>query len=163
MIRISRLTDYGIVLMSYVAAHPDRIHTATEVAGGARLPLPTVSKLLRLLATEELLTSQRGVKGGYGLARPPAQISLADIVGALEGPIALTLCTDETHSDCEYEQRCPMRGHWQKINHAIRQALESIPLSEMGTPLAATPFVASPATSADQDSPLRPDALAARA
>lgn len=154
MIRISRLTDYGIVLMSYVAAHSDRIHTATEVAKGAQLPLPTVSKLLRLLATEELLISQRGVKGGYSLARPPAEISLADIVRALEGPIALTLCTDETHSDCEYEQRCPMRGHWQKINHAIRHALESIPLSDMGTPMAMMPFNAPPGTSAHQG--LRP-------
>ncbi len=134
MIRLSRLTDYGVVLMTYVASHPDRVHTATEVAAGAHLPLPTVSKLMRILAREGLLDSQRGVKGGYRLARPSEDISLAGIVSALEGPIALTLCTVDTSHDCDYEPRCPVRRHLQKINRAIRKALEDIPLSEMTVP-----------------------------
>jgi len=134
MIRLSRLTDYGVVLMTYVASAPDRAHTATEVATGAHLPVPTVSKLMRILAREGLLDSQRGVKGGYRLARPPEEISLAAIVSALEGPIALTLCTVDARHDCDYEPRCPVRRHLQKINRAIRKALEEIPLSEMSAP-----------------------------
>ena len=134
MIRLSRLTDYGVVLMTYVASAPDRAHTATEVATGAHLPVPTVSKLMRILTREGLLDSQRGVKGGYRLARPPAEISLAAIVSALEGPIALTLCTVDARHDCDYEPRCPVRRHLQKINRAIRKALEEIPLSEMSAP-----------------------------
>jgi len=136
MIRISRLTDYGIVLMTYVAAHPDAPHNASEVASGARLPLPTVSKLLRILAAKGLLASRRGAKGGYGLARPPGEISVAEIIGALEGPVALTVCTAAAASDvCAHESLCPVQGHWQKINRAIRHALDSVTLAEMAAPL----------------------------
>src|SRR5262245_19111438 len=137
MIRMSRLTDYGIVLMSHVATHPGRVHTATEVAAGARLPLPTVGKLLRRLARGGLLVSHRGVKGGYSLAHRPEEMSVARIISAVEGPIALTLCTAERRHECEYERRCPVRGHWQMINGAIRQALDKIPLSEMANPATA--------------------------
>jgi FeS assembly SUF system regulator len=134
MIRMGRLTDYGIVLMSYVAAHPEGVHTATEVASGVRLPLPTVSKLMRGLAREGLLASHRGVKGGYRLSRPAECISVGEIINALEGPIALTMCTGDGASDCEYEPLCPLRGPWQRINRIVRQALESISLSEMASP-----------------------------
>ncbi len=131
MIRISRLTDYGIVLLTHMAAEPDRVHNATEVAGEAHLPLPTVSKLLRLLTKEGLLESHRGVKGGYGLARAPEQISVGAIIRALEGPIAITTCTTDSPGDCEHESLCPVRGHWHLINLAIRQALDSITLADM--------------------------------
>jgi FeS assembly SUF system regulator len=131
MIRISRLTDYGIVLLTHMAAHRDHVHNASEAAAEAHLPLPTVSKLLRLLTKEGLLASQRGVKGGYGLARAPQQISVAQIVAALEGPIALTACAGSGASDCEHETLCPVRGHWNLINLAIRQALESITLADL--------------------------------
>ena len=96
MIRLSRLTDYGIVLMSYMAAHRERAINAAELAAAVQLPLPTVGKLLRLLAREELLVSQRGVKGGYTLAHAPEEISIAAIIRALEGPIALTVVYDRT-------------------------------------------------------------------
>jgi len=131
MIRISRLTDYGIVLMAYVAAHPQRMHNAAEIAAGARLPLATVSKLLRILAREDLLASHRGVKGGYSLARSADDISVASIVGALEGPLALTRCSTGHSGKCTYEPCCPVSGHWQKINGAIREALESVTLADM--------------------------------
>jgi FeS assembly SUF system regulator len=139
MIRLSRLTDYGIVLMSHVAAFPERGHTAAEIAGRVRLPVPTVSKLLRVLARAGLLTSQRGVKGGYSLARQPEEISVASIISALEGPISLTLCTVDTRNDCAYEPRCPARAPWQRINSAVRQALDNIRLSEMTLPVALPP------------------------
>jgi FeS assembly SUF system regulator len=140
MLRIGRLTDYGIVLMRYVAARPEGVHTANEIAAGAALPLPTVSKLLRTLAREGLLASQRGVKGGYGLARPPQETSVAEIITAIEGPIALTLCSVPTPSDCEYERGCPLRGHWQMINQEIRGALERISLSDLAERPAALPL-----------------------
>jgi len=131
MIRISRLTDYGIVLMSHMAAHSDRVHNASEVAGEAQLPLPTVSKLLRLLAKERLLESHRAVKGGYGLARRPEEITVGSIIKALEGPIAITTCTTDSRGECEHEPVCPVRGHWYLINLAVRQALDSVTLADM--------------------------------
>jgi FeS assembly SUF system regulator len=138
MIRLSRLTDYGIVLMRYMAAHPDGVHNAAEVAAGAQLPLPTVSKLMRRLATRELLASQRGAKGGYSLARRPEAISVADIISALEGPVSLTICTTGRFpSSCKHEPRCPVQGHWQRINRAVRTALEEVSLADMVIPVSA--------------------------
>jgi FeS assembly SUF system regulator len=133
MIRISRLADYGIVLLTHMAAHPERVHNASEVASEAHLPLPTVSKLLRLLTKEGLLESHRGVKGGYGLARAPEAITVGQAVAALEGPIAITTCTSAVPGDCEHERLCPVRGHWNLINLAIREALESITLADLAT------------------------------
>lgn len=135
MIRISRLTDYGIVILTHVAAHPDHVHTATAVAADLRFPLPTVSKLLRRFAREGILVSQRGTNGGYRLARSATEISVAGIIRALEGPIGLTVCKVDSPSICAHEPRCRVRGHWQRINHAIRQALEGITLSEMAAPM----------------------------
>ena len=151
MIRLSRLTDYGIVLMSYMAAHRERAINAAELAAAAQLPLPTVGKLLRLLAREELLVSQRGVKGGYALAHAPEKISIAAIIRALEGPIALTVCTTAPSGECEYEPQCPVRRPWQRINRAVRDALEQITLADMSSPpaqarYAINPFPRQPAT-----------------
>lgn len=135
MIKIGRLTDYGIVLMSYMAAHRERAHNASEVAEEVHLPVPTVSKLLRELVRGGLLESQRGAKGGYALARDPSHISVAQIITALEGPIALTACSaTELALDCEHEPLCPVRGHWTRINRAIRTALEGVTLAEMASP-----------------------------
>ncbi len=131
MIRMSRLTDYGVVLMSYMAADPGRVHTAAEAAASAGLPLPTVSKLLRVLARGKLLVSHRGVKGGYSLACPPEEISIARIIRTLEGPVSLTACTADEPEDCEHEGCCPVRTRWQKINGAVWRALEGITLAEM--------------------------------
>ena len=131
MIRVSRLTDYGVVLMSSMAGQPNKLHRAGEVASEVHLPLPTVSKLLRRLTRRGLLVSHRGTKGGYSLVRPPERISLADIISALEGPIALTLCTGTGLAECEHEQRCPVRTRWQRINQVFRQALGSVALSDM--------------------------------
>jgi FeS assembly SUF system regulator len=131
MIRIGRLTDYGIVLLSHMAAQPDAVHTANELAAETHLPLPTVSKLLRLLTREGLLQSQRGVNGGYGLAREPERITVSSAIAALEGPIAITTCTSAAPSDCSHEPICPVRGHLNLINLAIRQALDSVTLADL--------------------------------
>jgi len=95
------------------------------------LPLPTVSKLLRVLARGRLLVSHRGVRGGYSLAQPPEQISIARIIRTLEGPVSLTACAADEPEDCEHEGCCPVRARWKKINGAVWRALEGITLAEM--------------------------------
>lgn len=137
MIRMTKQADYGIVLMSRLAADPGRLHTAAELAAETHLPAPTVSKILKLLARAGLLASHRGVHGGYVLARAPQELSVAQVIGALEGPIAITECIDETPGLCSQEAFCPTRGNWHQINRAIRQALEAISLAEMTQPLPA--------------------------
>jgi FeS assembly SUF system regulator len=133
MIRITKQTDYGIVLLTHLAAHPDRPYNAPELSAEARLPLPMVSKILKLLAKEGLLVSHRGVKGGYSLSRPAAEITMAEIIAALEGPIAITECVS-VESDCTHEALCPVRSNWRRINDAVRTALVGISLAEMAQP-----------------------------
>jgi FeS assembly SUF system regulator len=135
MIRMTKQADYGIVLLTRMAAEPGRLFNASELAEEAHLPQPTVSKILKILAREGLLASQRGVKGGYTLDRAPATVSVADVISALEGPIAITECIDETPGLCSQEAFCPVRGNWHRINDAIRRALSAITLAEMTQPL----------------------------
>ncbi|HLE98096.1 MAG TPA: SUF system Fe-S cluster assembly regulator [Candidatus Thermoplasmatota archaeon] len=132
MLRISRLTDYGILLLTRVARDP-RTHNARDLSEETGLPLPTVSKLLKTLTRAGLLVSHRGVSGGYALARSADRISVAEIVAACEGPIALTLCA-EGPGHCELEGGCDTQPGLKVISHAIRSALESVPLSEIARP-----------------------------
>src|SRR5215207_6380300 len=104
MIRITKQTDYGIVVLTHLANHAERQYNAPELAAEAHLPLPMVSKILKLLTKDGLLVSHRGVKGGYSLAQHPAEISMASIIAALEGPIAITECIDT--SDCSHQPIC---------------------------------------------------------
>ncbi len=134
MLRLTRQSDYGIVLMTHFAGFPDKsVQNARDLARCTNLPLPTVSKILKALARAGLLVSHRGVKGGYGLARPPAKINVDEIIEALEGPIALTDCLDHETDECGIEFCCPVRTNWQRINKAVRDALKGIPISEMAT------------------------------
>lgn len=134
MIRMTKQTDYGFVLLSRLAAEPDRVANAPDLAGETRLPLPMVAKILKLLARGGLVRSHRGVKGGYSLARAAEEISAADIVRALEGPVALTVCIDGTPGECDLEPFCHVRGHWQRINVAVEAALARISLAELAGP-----------------------------
>jgi FeS assembly SUF system regulator len=132
MIRITRLTDYGIVLLSRFAGESDgTVLSARELSSESGIPLPTVSKILKTLTREGLLVSHRGTQGGYSLARPPSAVSIADVIGALEGPIALTECAGEEDALCEIAVTCPVRSNWQRITDAIRDALAAIPLEDM--------------------------------
>jgi FeS assembly SUF system regulator len=132
MLRITKQTDYGIVLLSRMAAEPGRQLNAPELAAEAQLPLPTVSKILKLLARDGLLTSHRGVKGGYSLSRPPGRITVAEVIGSLEGPIAITECIDDGGPhDCVQQGHCAVQANWQVINRAIRGALQEITLQDM--------------------------------
>ncbi len=135
MLRVTKLADYGIVILTYFASDTQATHTARDIAGVVRLPLPVVSKILKALARDGLLVSHRGTKGGYGLKRRPEEITVADIIRALEGPIAVTECTDRINGDCGLEVRCPVRTNWHRINQAIYEALERITLAEMTQPL----------------------------
>ncbi|HRC88107.1 MAG TPA: SUF system Fe-S cluster assembly regulator [Thermoanaerobaculia bacterium] len=134
MIRITRLTDYGIVLLSQMAMEPERRFNAPDLAAETRLPQPMVSKILKMLARSGLLLSHRGVHGGYSLARPAEQIDMAQIITALEGPIAVTECNEDLPGSCLQEASCPVRGNWLRINRAIRDALAEITLAEMSRP-----------------------------
>jgi FeS assembly SUF system regulator len=134
MIRITREADYGILLMTCLTQADGQPRSAAVLAQQRRLPLPMVSKILKTLARAGLLTSQRGAQGGYSLARPPAAISAADIIGALEGPIAITECSGENHDGCSRLEHCEISGHWPRINQAIYAALQSISLLEMSRP-----------------------------
>ncbi len=138
--------------MTQMSNRPDALHTAQALAESSHLPLPTVSKILKLLAHEGLLASQRGTKGGYGLARAPQDISVADILTVLDGPIALTECMGAELGSCDIEALCPTRTNWRKINDAVTLALGRVSLADMRAPshrFAAAPRVAEPAT-ADQ-------------
>ena len=142
MLRITKQTDYGIVLLSRMACEPVRQFNAPELAAEAQLPLPTVSKILKLLARDGLLASHRGVKGGYSLSRPPEALTIAEVIGSLDGPIAMTECVDdESPGLCQQEGHCPTQANWQVINRAVRRALEGITLREMAEPLKPRPLV----------------------
>lgn len=134
MIRITREADYGIVLMTCLAQADGQPRSAAVLAQQRRLPLPMVSKILKTLARAGLLSSQRGVQGGYSLARSATEISAADIIGALEGPIAITECSSEAHDGCSRQDYCEVSGHWARINQAIHTALQSISLLDMSRP-----------------------------
>ena len=131
MIRLSRLADYGVVLACQMAVKVDCCHNAFDLAAATGLPAPTVSKLLAALARAGVLVSQRGAKGGYRLARPPAAITAADIVSAVDGPIALTVCIEHGAGACDVESLCPTRSGWRRINDAVRDAMKSVSLAEL--------------------------------
>ena len=136
VIRLSRVADYGIVIMTHMARRRERHQSASEIAAETHLPLPMASKILKALVHAGLLVSHRGAKGGYGLARSARDISVADVIVALEGPIALTACIENGPGECELEASCPARANWRRINDAIRTALEGITLMEMAIPTA---------------------------
>ncbi|MGF1609457.1 MAG: SUF system Fe-S cluster assembly regulator [Kiloniellales bacterium] len=145
MFRLNRLTDYAVVVMSQMAHQRDRVRTALQISQESGLPLPTVAKLLNALARDGLITSQRGASGGYILSRPAGEISVAAIIQALEGPIALTACVTGSDEHCDVASLCPMHGNWNKVNGAIRAALDAVTLADMAmTPLDFSELPASP-------------------
>jgi FeS assembly SUF system regulator len=136
MIRLSKLTDYGLVLMSYVArSGGGTLHTARGLAVESGLPLPTVSKVLKTLLQSGFLVSHRGINGGYSLARGAQEISVAEIVAALEGPIALTECSTDISGLCDFEHGCPIKTNQRIINQVVRGALEKLTLADLIHPL----------------------------
>jgi FeS assembly SUF system regulator len=131
MFRLNRLTDYAVVVMAQMSLRGDTVRTAPQISQETGVPLPTVAKLLNALARENLVASHRGAAGGYALSKPAEEITVAEIIQALEGPIALTACVDGSVGSCESETLCPMRGNWDKVNKAIRHALSGVTLADM--------------------------------
>jgi FeS assembly SUF system regulator len=137
MLRISKMTDYAIVLMVELTRERETL-SAHALADRVHLEVPTVSKVLKLLAGAGLLQSFRGANGGYRVNRPAAQISVAEVIAAIEGPIAMTECSVEPGL-CHQEDSCNLRSNWQRISVAVSRALESVSLAEMSAPLKRAP------------------------
>jgi len=130
VLRISKLTDYGTVVLAHLAANQAVACSAADVASATGIAPPTVSKLLKSLARSGLVTSTRGASGGYQLSRDAQEISAADVIDALEGPVSITECS-ASDSLCEHEGVCSVGGAWQRINVAIRRALDEVSLSDL--------------------------------
>ena len=147
MLRISKLTDYGLVLLTHMAQEgASGVRTAHELAAASRVPLPTVSKILKELSRSGVVVSHRGRRGGYTLARPAVQISVASVIEALEGPVALTECS-VTDGGCLLEPNCLAKGHWGPISRAIQRTLSRLPLTALGPrPAPAAPAQVAPAS-----------------
>ncbi len=157
MLRVSKLTDYATVVMGHLAAAADRVQSAAELAQGTGIALPTTSKVLKALVRAGLLRSTRGQGGGYMLARPAEQISVAQIVRCFEGPVGLTECgsgADSGAGACEQEAVCSIRGNWQRISQVVLAALEAMSLADMIRP-AATPIKPYTRPRAAQPEPIR--------
>jgi FeS assembly SUF system regulator len=130
MLRLSKLTDYAVVVLVRLAG-AQGVQTSPGVAATTGIPEPTVAKVLKTLAAGGLVASQRGARGGYRLLRPLSAIPIADVIAAIDGPIALAACVDGSATECESQGLCPVRGRWDPVNDAIHQALTAITLADM--------------------------------
>ncbi len=133
MLRVSKLTDYAVVVLSRLEAEGG-VQTAPGLAAGTGIAEPTVAKVLKMLAQASLVEGLRGARGGYKLARPLALLPLSEVIVAIDGPIALTACVDGGFGLCEAESVCPVRGRWDPVNAAIRGALSAITVAEIAMP-----------------------------
>lgn len=135
MLKLSKLADYAFVILSQMTSKPENNWSASALASETTLPLPTVAKLMKLLARGKIVEAQRGATGGYRLSNTPTQISIAQIIEAVDGPITLTECagqaTGKDKCDCAVGGKCPVRENWQKVNTAIRSSLESVTLFDL--------------------------------
>ena len=138
MLRIAKLTDYAISLMAHMARSPGRQVSAQQFSLETELPVPTVANLLKRLSRAGLVYSTRGVAGGYGLAKHPNDITMVDVITAIEGPVALTECALGA-GNCSLEAGCTTRAHWRLINQAVCVALESVSLAVLASPVARIP------------------------
>lgn len=137
MIRVSRLTDYAVLILTHIAKEdlkfqngPIRVLNARDLSLRTHLPLPTVGKILKELSHSKILLSVRGVRGGYRLARPARDLSISDIVSAMEGPIAVTDCAHGV-AQCALQETCGTKTHWRMINDVVVKALKSVSLLDL--------------------------------
>jgi FeS assembly SUF system regulator len=135
MLRLSKLTDYAVVVLIRLSEHDgmasDLVQTTPGIALATGVPEPTVAKVLKALATAGLVASQRGARGGYRLQRSLSAISIAGVIAAIDGPIALTACVDGSSGCCDVQGLCAMKGRWDLVNSAIRESLTAITLADM--------------------------------
>lgn len=141
MLRVSKIIDYGTLLLTHMASDPQRVFSATDLASALGLGQPVVSKVLKSLAQREIVKSTRGARGGYALGRAPEDISIADIIDALDDqPFGLTECT-ATPGACSVEAACNIRSNWHRINAAVRKTLEQVSVADMVNPTATIQFI----------------------
>lgn len=130
MFKVNKLTDYAtVVLITIARSHV--VRSSQHISENTGIPLPTVAKLMKSLNKAGLVKSQRGASGGYALGKVPAEITLADVIQAVEGPIALTACADTSDEHCSIEAVCPVQGRWNRVNSAVRAALSQVTLADM--------------------------------
>ncbi|MGE3476657.1 MAG: SUF system Fe-S cluster assembly regulator [Rhodospirillaceae bacterium] len=130
MFKVNKLTDYAtVVLITIARSHV--VRSSQHISENTGIPLPTVAKLMKSLNKAGLVKSQRGASGGYSLGKVPADITLADVIQAVEGPIALTACADTSDEQCSIEAVCPVQGRWNRVNSAVRAALSQVTLADM--------------------------------
>lgn len=134
MIKISRLADYSVMIMRFLSLHAEEKLSAASISTETHINLPTVSKVLKLLSDAKLLTATRGAMGGYALERTADQITVADIISAIDGKPAITVCSTESTS-CEHDHHCGLRDNWQFINRIIFDVLNTVTLQDMCQPL----------------------------
>ena len=151
MLRLSKLTDYAVVLLSRLGREGE-VRTAPDLAAATGIGEPTVSKVLKLLAHAGLVEGLRGSRGGYRLCRPLSDVAISEVVVTMDGPIALTACVDGATGGCEAEALCPVRGRWDPVNNAIRNALSAITVADLTSPACSShrPRAAQPAALAAQ-------------
>lgn len=135
MIKLSKLSDYAIVVLSRLAVEGGGVVTTNYLSSETGIPEPTVSKVLKLLAKQKIVLSVRGANGGYKMERSPSDITVTELITALDGPIALTTCLDTSQHDCMIDTLCPLKGGWSKVNQAITSALDNVMLADLLLPL----------------------------
>ncbi|MGB1932874.1 MAG: SUF system Fe-S cluster assembly regulator [Candidatus Puniceispirillaceae bacterium] len=134
MLRLNRMTDYAILVLGVLHGRPDVLLSSAQIAQHAQLTQATAAKIIKALGSAGLVTTIRGTKGGCQLALPASAISIADVIEAIEGPIALTACVEGAEDPCSVQQGCFMSGSWNHINGAIRSALDGVSLSDLFSP-----------------------------
>jgi FeS assembly SUF system regulator len=137
MLRISKLADYATVVMTAMAREPEAVHSAAALSARLGVGAPTMSKILKMLAREELVVSVRGASGGYRLCAPPSRISVAEVIRAMDGPIGMTECST-IPGLCSQERRCTVRDNWMRVNEIVLGVLQGITLEQMTRPAAGT-------------------------
>jgi FeS assembly SUF system regulator len=143
MLRLSKLTDYAVVVLTRLE-EGEGVQAAPDLAAATGIAEPTVAKVLKILAHAGLVEGLRGARGGYRLTRPIAEMPLTEVITAIDGPIALTACVDSAVGHCEAEDLCPVRGRWDPVNRAIRDALSGITIADLAAPRAAPARPAAP-------------------
>lgn len=131
MIKLSKMTDYAVVILAEMARGKGALMTASSLSAQTGLPEPTVSKVLKLLVKGDVIVSTRGVNGGYTLEKAPDSVTIAAVITALDGPVALTACVEGSEECCSLEHKCPLKGQWNPVNAAMKAALENVTLAQM--------------------------------
>lgn len=134
MLKIGKMTDYAMMVLSMMAKEPELVLSAASLADGLQLPLPTVSKILKTLGDSGIVSSVRGAEGGYRLGKPASNINVAEVIEAMEGDLAMTECCESTNL-CSKVSSCSMQDNWVKINHLIKSLLSRLSILDMAGPI----------------------------